>query len=336
MFMTKTSAPLVSVIIPIYNIENYLSACLDSIINQSYQNLEILAVDDGSSDDSYKIASVYAAKDKRIKVLQKPNGGLSDARNYGYDHCHGEYVAFIDGDDYISKYYIETLIHAIIANNSDISTCKYKLAYTTNDKSLENKPTEESKTLSAEEALRSLFYQKDVTTSAWGKLYKKELFADIKYPKGKKYEDLATTYKVFAKANKVTICNAKLLYYMQRESSIMGQAFKPERLDGLRFAEEAVDFTKKYYPNLEKAASNRVFMEAVHIFEEINPRTNKDARDQVWQVIKQYRSIVKSDKQSKKNMRAYARVSYLGKQALRTALDAKERYGELSARRLQK
>lgn len=334
--MTKAKQPLVSIIIPIYNIENYLSACLDSIINQSYQNLEILAVDDGSSDDSYKIASAYAARDKRIKVFQKPNGGLSDARNYGYDRCNGEYVAFIDGDDYISKYYIETLLNAVIENDSDISTCKYKLTYTTNDKALEKKPSKDSKTLSAEDALRSLFYQKDVTTSAWGKLYRKELLSDVKYPKGKKYEDLATTYKLFAKANKVTVCNATLLYYMQRETSIMGQAFKPERLDGLKFAEEAVDFTKKYYPNLEKAASNRVFMEAVHIFEEINPRKNKEARDLVWQTIKQYRGIVKSDKQSKKNMRAYARVSYLGKQALRTALDAKERYGELSARRLQK
>ena len=334
--MTKTKEPLVSVIIPIYNIEDYLSACLDSIVNQTYKNLEILAIDDGSTDDSNKIAKMYAAKDSRVTVLRKENGGLSEARNYGYSHCHGDYVAFIDGDDYVSKYYIETLIDAISSSRSDISTCKYKLAFTTDDKALEKKPSQGKTTLNKIEALRSLFYQKDVTTSAWGKLYKKELFNNIKYPKGKKYEDLATTYKVFAKAETVTICEAELLYYVQRETSIMGQAFKPERLEGLKFAEEAVEFVKRNYPELETAAVNRVFTEAIHIFEEIDARKHKKELNETWEVIKKYRKIVKNDIESKKNMRAYARVSYIGRKALRLALDAKERYGELNARRLRK
>ncbi len=334
--MTKSNLPLVSVIIPIYNIEDYLSACLDSVINQTYHNLEIIAVDDGSEDNSGVIAQAYAAKDKRIKVLKKPNGGLSDARNYGYAHCKGDYVTFLDGDDYISQYFVETLLRAAIENNSDIVTCNYKITRTTNDYALEKPQENKTATLSTDDALESLFYQRHVTNSAWGKLYKAELFSDVEYPKGKKYEDLATTYKVFAKANSVTICQAKLLYYVQRETSIMGQGFDPERLDGLEFAEEAVRFTQKYYPNLEKAAINRLFTEAIHIFEEITTRKNKTEKEYVWTVIKKYRSTVKGDKRSKKNMRAYARVSYFGKQALRTALDAKERYGELSARRLQK
>jgi len=327
--------PLVSIIIAIYNIEDYLSACLDSVINQTYRNLEIIAIDDGSTDDSTKIAQAYAAKDKRIKVYTKPNGGLSDARNYGYAKSTGEYIAFLDGDDYVSKYYIETLLNCAIENESDISTCKYKLTRTTNDYSLEKKPTVKTTTYTAEEALKRLYYQKDVTNCTWCKLYKRELFANIEFPKGKKYEDLATTYKAFAKANRISICQATLLYYVQRESSIMGQAFRPERLDGLNFAQEAVDFTKKHYPNLERAAVNRVFTEAVHIFEEINPRKNKEELRVVWETIRQYRGIVKADKESKKNMRAYARVSYLGKQALRAALDAKEQYGALKARRLK-
>ena len=334
--MTKSNQPLVSVILAIYNVEDYLSACLDSVINQSYENIEIIAIDDGSTDNSNKIAEAYAAKDKRIKVYKKPNGGLSDARNYGYAKSSGDYVAFLDGDDYISKYYIETLVNAALKNNSDIATCDYKLTRTTNDYSLEKKPEAASQTYDKVEALKNLFYQREVTNCTWCKLYKRELFEGISFPKGKKYEDLATTYKVFAKANSVTVCKAKLLYYMQRETSIMGQAFKPERLDGLTFAEEAVDFTKKYYPDIEKAAANRVFTEAIHIFEEMKSGKYKAERELVWATIKQYRGIVKSDKESKKNMRAYARVSYLGKQALRTALDAKERYGELSARRLQK
>lgn len=335
--MTKSAQPLVSVIIPIYNIEDYLSACLDSVINQTYKNLEIIAVDDGSTDDSAKIAAAYADRDKRIKVLVKTNGGLSDARNYGYAHSTGDYIAFIDGDDYVSKYYIETLLKAVLENNSDISTCKYKITHTTNDYSLEKTPDSKTVTLNTAEALKCLFYQRDVTTSAWGKLYKRELFRGIQYPKDKKYEDLATTYKVFAKAGTITICQATLLYYMQRETSIMRQGFKPERLDGLKFADEAIKFVKENYPELEKAAINRTFVEAINIFEEISkPRLFKVEYNVAWNAIKQYRGIVKKDKESKKNIRAYARVSYLGKQALRTALDAKEQYGALKARRLQK
>ena len=335
--MEKASEPLISIIIPVYNIESYLPACLDSIINQTYSNLEIIIVNDGSTDDSLKIAKAYAEKDKRIKILSKKNGGQGEARNVGYEQSHGKCITFIDGDDYISRYYIETLYKLIEKNESDISTCNYKLTYTSSDSSLETKRSFESETIDGEEALKRLFYQKGLTTSPCAKLYKRELFKNIKFPTEKKYEDLATIYKVIAEANKVTVSQATLLYYVQSENSTMRRKFTSKRMHGLTVAEEAIKYTQKHFPNLEKAAKNRAFTEAVYIFEEIDkPRKFKAEYNLAWETIKKYRSIVKSDKEAKKNMRAYARVSYLGKQALRTALDAKERYGQLSARRLQK
>ncbi len=337
MFMTKAHKPLVSIIIPAYNIESYLSACLDSVVNQTYSNLEIIIVDDGSTDNTAIVAKAYADKDKRIKIFHKENGGQGDARNVGYEKSTGELIAYIDGDDYVSKYYIESLLEAMLSNNADISIAQYKLVYTSNDHSLESKQKANIETISGETALKRLFYQKGITTSPWGKLFKRELIEGVQFPKKKKYEDLATLYKIIAKANTVAISQEKLLYYMQSENSTMRRSFTPRRMDGLLFAEEAVIFAKNEFPNLEKAAKNRAFTEAVYIFEEIDkPRKFKAEYNLAWETIKKYRSIVKSDKEAKKNMRAYARVSYLGKQALRTALDAKERYGQLSARRLQK
>lgn len=326
--MAKTKSPLVSVIIPIYNIEDYLSTCLESVISQSYTNLEILAVIDGATDSSLKIAKSYAKKDKRIRVLEKPNGGQSDARNYGCAKCKGDYITFLDGDDYLSKYFVQTLIEAIQAEKSNIAVCDYKLSYTTNNKPTDTKPSSTTVTYDTEEALKKLFYQKGVTTSPWAKLYKKELFHGIEYPVGKKYEDLATTYKVFAKANKITLCDAKLYYYSQRENSTMNSSFKPERLDGLHFAKEALIFAEKNYPRLEKAAINRIFIEAIYIFEEMPKNKYKREAEEVWSTIKKYRATVKNDHESKSNVRNYAKVSYLGKGALRAALKAKARIGE--------
>ena len=328
--MIKAKNPLVSVIIPIYNVADFLPACLNSVINQSYDNLEILAVIDGATDKSCDIAKEYAKKDKRVKVLEKKNGGLSDARNYGYAKCKGEYVTFLDGDDSVSKYFVQSLVDMIITDKAEIATCGYKLVYPTSKKTTDLKPTINPIPYSSEDALKKLFYQDGVTTSAWGKLYKKELFSDIEYPKGKKYEDLATTYKVFAKARNISICDAKLYYYSQRENSIMNSKFKTERMDSLRFAKEALLFVKKNYPNLEKAAINRYFIDAVYIFEEM-PRTKykKEAKE-VWDIIKEYRDILKNDEESKSNVRKYAKISYLGKNALRAALKAKELIGEKS------
>lgn len=201
---------LISVIVPIYNVEKYLNKCIESIINQSYSNLEIILVDDGSKDSSGIMCDSYILKDKRIKVIHKENGGLSDARNVGLDKAKGEYIVFIDSDDWIDEKMIEILYNIIKKNNSDISICDYFLAY--NEEIQTQKEDIEIINLSNIEALKTI-YDKDLGVCmivAWNKLYKRNLFKDdIRYPYGKIHEDEFTTYKLLYKAKKNIIYKSK-------------------------------------------------------------------------------------------------------------------------------
>ena len=252
----------VSVIVPVYNVEKYIKRCLESIINQAYTNLEIILVNDGSTDASRSVCEEYCQKDPRIIILDKKNGGLSDARNYGLDRCSGDYVFFIDSDDYMSTNCIKRLYDNIVKTESDIATALFA-EFDESEKPKEEQGKE--KTLKTEKALEWLLYRKRCTTSAWGKLYKKDLFKDIRYPVGKICEDLPVTYKLFAKAKRVSIDSSKLYYYLLRKNSIIRSEFKPARFEALGFAEEETSFIKRKYPKLIKAALNREFMESVYI-----------------------------------------------------------------------
>lgn len=212
----------VSVIVPVYKVEKYLNKCVDSIISQTYKNLEIILVDDGSPDNCPRICDEYAQKDDRIKVIHKQNGGLSDARNAGIDVASGEYIAFVDSDDYINKLMIETLYKDMIVNNVDISVVGYKyVAEGEKISSDEEISTSNVRIVDKTFALTCLFGDNQIGNYAWNKLYARELFNDIRYPKGKKMEDLGTTYLLFQKASKISLNDAKLYNYLQRGDSIV-------------------------------------------------------------------------------------------------------------------
>lgn len=240
---------LISVIVPIYNVEKYLNKCIESIINQSYSNLEIILVDDGSKDSSGIMCDSYILKDKRIKVIHKENGGLSDARNVGLDKAKGEYIVFIDSDDWIDEKMIEILYNIIKKNNSDISICDYFLAY--NEEIQTQKEDIEIINLSNIEALKTI-YDKDLGVCmivAWNKLYKRNLFKDdIRYPYGKIHEDEFTTYKLLYKAKKISYTNQKMYYYRQRKNSITS-TFTKKRLDCLEAFDERVKYMKYIVKN---------------------------------------------------------------------------------------
>lgn len=225
--MTDNNKPLISVIVPIYHVENYLERCIKSIINQTYSNLEILLVDDGSKDRCSEICDEYANLDSRITALHKDNGGLSDARNYGIARAKGEYIILIDSDDYIHKDMIQILADELFRESADITICTYKYVY-------DNKPDEEDAVFNHREETRVLdrklaqemYYTSNLTldlTVAWNKLYKKSLFDDIKYPVGKIYEDEYTTYKLLYKCEKICYIKMPLYYYLQRSDSIIGK-----------------------------------------------------------------------------------------------------------------
>lgn len=235
---------LISVVVPVYNVENYLKKCIDSIINQTYKKLEIILVDDGSTDSSKEICDEYIKKDGRIKVIHKENGGLSSARNVGIDIANGKYICFIDSDDWIEKSMLEKLINIAKNNNFDIVLCDYFIAY--DEKNQIQKEDIEYKEYSNYEALNKMYDDKLGVSMiiAWNKLYNIHLFDDIRYPIGKIHEDEFTTYKLIFKADKICYSNEKLYYYRQQDKSITNSKFNKKRLDILQAFEERAYYMK--------------------------------------------------------------------------------------------
>ena len=195
--------PLISVVVPVYNVAKYLKKSIESIVNQTYTNLEIILVDDGSKDESGDICEDYSLKDSRIIVIHKPNGGLSDARNAGIKQAKGEYITFVDSDDTIDYDMIEFLYDLILKFNTKMSICcQTEIFENTNKKNVIG--NNEKLKLTGKECIRRMLYHDIVDTSAWAKLYSTKLFRTVKFPKGKIYEDIATTYRLFQKCDYLT------------------------------------------------------------------------------------------------------------------------------------
>lgn len=214
---------LISVIVPIYNVEKYLSKCIDSILNQTYKNIEVLLVNDGSTDNSEQICLEYAKKDNRIKYLKKKNGGLSDARNYGIEHANGEYLSFVDSDDYLDCTFLEKLYYSIINNNTEVAVCSYELINELDNKVINtiNIPSHTEKTTGIEimkGVLNFKFRQPFVVV--WNKLYKKYIFKNLRFEVGKLHEDEFMVHKLWYYTKNISLVNEPLYKYLRRENSI--------------------------------------------------------------------------------------------------------------------
>lgn len=233
---------LISVIVPVYNVEKYLDECVESIVNQTYKNLEIILVDDGSTDNSGKICDELAKKDNRIHVIHKENGGLSDARNVGIDVSTGDYIQFIDSDDYIEHDMIEFLVSNIIKYNADISICSN---YIFDEEECINQSTGEVCLYNRLEILQEVLLDEKIRCYAWNKLFRKELFKEIRFPKGKILEDILTIPKLFEKANTVIFNDVAKYYYRQREGSILHVQTKHTKLAYIHAALEMLEFLKE-------------------------------------------------------------------------------------------
>lgn len=218
-------AELVSVIIPVYKVEQYLDRCVESVLQQSYTNLEILLVDDGSPDRCGMMCDQWAEKDHRIRVIHKENGGLSDARNAGLDAATGEYIFFVDSDDYIAADMVQKLYDALITNYADMSICNFLQvdeAGVPLDEEENRTPPIRDEVLTGDGAILRMaekggwFYH-----MAWNKLYQKELFHSIRYPKGKLCEDVFIAHLLLGHCEKVACTSYAGYYYVQRTGSIM-------------------------------------------------------------------------------------------------------------------
>ncbi len=220
---------LISVIIPVYKVEKYLEKCIESIIKQTYTNLQIILVDDGSPDNCGKICDEYAKKDSRIEVIHKINGGLSDARNVGINRANGRYIGFVDSDDYIKEDMYEKLINLIKEYNTDVSICN--LYDVIDGKEYVRNKDNGIHEYSRIDILKEILLDKNIQSYAWNKLYKKELFDEIKYPIGKKYEDIGTTFYLFEKCNKIVVTSEPEYYYLKRADSLVNNVTESTILD---------------------------------------------------------------------------------------------------------
>lgn len=227
---------LISIVVPVYNVEKYVSDCVVSLISQTYRNIEVILVDDGSTDGSGKICDDFADEHNFIKVVHKENGGLSDARNKGMLASNGDYIVFVDADDYVSCNFIEELSDGFKSTDVDISCCAY-IKFVDNTEPVLSNNARKCRILTGEEAAKFCYSREGRTIDvvAWNKLYRKSLFTNngIEYPKGRYFEDLYTTFKLFYYARKVFINNKEMYYYRQREGSIMASSMTAEKYENM-------------------------------------------------------------------------------------------------------
>lgn len=229
--MEKKMEELVSVIIPIYNVEKYLKKSVKSVIDQTYSNLEIILVDDGSKDSCYKLCEELKKEDKRIIVIHKENGGLSDARNRGIDVAKGKYLFFLDSDDYIEKNTIKILYDTLKTDGTDMVVFDFIKIFDTGEIIQENTTINAHDIIDANVLLKGIVQDKNWRyVPAWNKLYKREIWTSLRFPKGKLHEDEFVIHKILDKCERVSIIPNKLLYYVQRSGSIMNNISDKNRI----------------------------------------------------------------------------------------------------------
>lgn len=245
------SQDLISIIVPAYRVEKYLDDCISSIVRQTYSNLEIVLVDDGSDDSCSFVCDKWAGKDNRVLVIHKHNGGLSDARNVGLGIIHGKYIAFVDSDDWIDNTYIEKLMSAAYNERADVVTCAMANEFEkTGETVFENR---EFFSGNSEQALAMLYDQTRIRLDAC-KLYKQYIWNDLRFPYGKLYEDLLSVYKVFDLAGRIVQIPEALYHYRIRDNSIMTAAFSL-KIVGISDAwKENYLFCEEKYPSVAPLA----------------------------------------------------------------------------------
>lgn len=308
--MTKN--PLISVIVPIYNVEKYLNKCLNSIINQTYDNLDIILVDDGSTDTSGKIAEDFAKKDSRVNLIHQANGGLSNARNRGLTVARGEYITFIDSDDYVTHDYVQYL-YDLIKNTGfsvKLSLCSLMNHYELTDKNISCGNNEEV-VLTGKKCIEMMCYQKLVDTCAYAKLARRELYKKVQFPEGKLFEDIATTYKIFMQCDKVACGFNPKYYYNVRSNSIVTSKFNFSKLELLDMTDQMANDVLRVYPDLKKAVLRRqVYARFSTLNQSLKGKNVKGVQQNLVKYIKNNRqSVLKDKKIPRRDKIAYALLS---------------------------
>ena len=300
---------IVSIVVPVYNVEKYLVRCINSLINQDFKNIEIILVDDGSSDSSGILCDNYAKKDNRIKVIHQKNGGMSAARNTGIDIATGDYIMFVDSDDEVASDIVSKLLDACISHSADISQCGTKYI-DENDILLKEDCSQTSCLLEGSEKMKELLDDRIVTTMVWGKLYKSILLKNIRFPMGKYHEDIYFCYQIIHKSSNVYVINESLYYYRQVKGSIMHQTFNMKHLHALDATQERRDFIAIHYPCLLPLANATLVMSSIKIIEKImdsNIKLKNEEKKLKKVVKKNLKDFIKYSRASNKT-KIFARI----------------------------
>lgn len=304
------NAPLISVIVPAFNAERFLAACLDSILTQSYKNIEVIIINDGSTDFTLEIAQTYSAKDDRIKIYSFDNEGLSEARNRGLSVATGEMITFVDADDMLNPEALRVLHETLVKEKADIVEGK-----TVRGISHENQVLYKHlkiKSFNVKEAIADVLYQHLLLPSVCGKLFKKDLFQTLRFEKGIFYEDLNIFYKIFEKCNKIVWINYPVYFYRINENSITN-LWKTKRLDVLSVTENIETYIGEKYPDLLSSATDRRLSANFNMFALCSIHGDKVMSSKCWEIIRKYRKQSLFNPKVRLKNKAGILLSYLGK-----------------------
>lgn len=275
-------SPKISIIVPVYKVEPYIHKCIDSILNQTFKDFELILVDDGSPDNCGNICDEYEKKDIRIKVIHKENGGLSSARNAGLDIAIGKYVGFVDSDDYIEKDMYEILYSICEENKCDIASCS-SIIYFPNKKVING--GHDLIIHNKKDAMKTMLEGKLYDEVVWVKLFKRSVIGNIRFPIGKIYEDTAFTYKIIDRANKVATIGKPKYNYIKHKNSIMSNAIENVKIDAVIAYEDMYKFMEKKYPELCDLVALKLAnssMRAMNLM--INKENFRDYKDNYYKV----------------------------------------------------
>lgn len=291
--------PLISIVLPIYNVSAYLPRCMDALFKQTYKNIEILMIDDGSKDNSGELCDQYAKEDPRVVVFHKENGGLSDARNYGIKRATGEYITCIDPDDDVDIDYVEYLYMLLEKYDTKMSICQLRVSFE-NGKIKDNgyKGDEE---LSAEFCLERMLYHDVIDTTACAKLYHKSLFENIEYPFGKLFEDIGTTYALMMECDGIAVGYETKYSYMIRDGSIVTSEFNIKKLDLLEMTDKMAADVLVVYPSLQSAVQRRrVYARLSTLNQMLDTESCSQEKAEIIEFIKANRKNIISDPRAPK------------------------------------
>lgn len=290
---------LISIIVPVHNEEQALPKCMESILRQTYKNLEIVLIDDGSTDGSEKLCDEYCDKDTRCITYHIEHGGLSVARNYGVTKANGEYITFIDSDDYVDEDYVEYLYYLIRDTGLNMAICQHRIKFGNGNVLDYGKKGKEL--LSSKACIERMLYHDLIDTSVWGKLYERHLFDKVQFPDGMLYEDIGTTYKLFLQCSLIAVGYGSKYTYVRRKNSIVNKAFHCKKLDLIEMTDRMGADVLAHYPELKNAVLRRRFYARISTLNQMLEVSGfEEKREEILRFIREKRNFILRDSKAPK------------------------------------